>query len=167
MAFKYIDAKDTIRGTDGEIMFYADDQEYNFFHITQLEATASLTVDEVPRIGTRTVGHKVSTISYEGSCTGYYGDPVVRDIFLEYASGGKLPKMSIKIKNNDVDSQFGSQTILLENVMFSSVTIAQIDAGTTMLEEDFDFTFDKAIYVENDSFTDAEGLSDTLYERNN
>ena len=138
----FIRGRDTVRGTDGSIIWKFGDEEYDFFHITQITITLNIDQDEVPRIGTRTKGHKTSTVSIEGSATGYYGDPALRAKMTEYVKGGAYPDMSIILTNNDPDTQAVTQTFIGKGVMVNSLVLAELDANSSMLEEDFDFTLE-------------------------
>lgn len=138
----FIRGRDTVRGTDGNIVWKVGDQEYDFFHITQMTINLELDQDEVPRIGTRTKGHKMSTVSITGSATGYYGDPVIRREMTKYVKGGAYPDMQVILTNNDPDTQAVLQTFVGKGVMISTSVLATIDAESTMLTEDFDFTLE-------------------------
>lgn len=138
----FIKGRDTIRGTDGSIIWKVGDVEYDFFHITQLTINMEIEQDEVPRIGTHTKGHKTSTVNISGSGTGYYGDPVIRREMTKYVKGGAYPDMQIILTNYDHDTQAATQTFVGKGVMVTSLVLAEIDATTTKLEEDFDFTLE-------------------------
>lgn len=138
----FIKGRDTIRGTDGSITWKVGDNEYDFFHITQMEVNLEIDQDEVPRIGARTKGHKTSTVSISGSATGYYGDPVIRREMTKYVKGGAYPDMQIILTNEDPDTQAVKQTFVGYGVMVTNLILATIDAETTMLTEDFDFTLE-------------------------
>lgn len=149
----FIRGRDTVRGTDGSIIWKVGDKEYDFFHITNIEITMEINQDEVPRIGTRTVGHKTSTVSISGSATGYYGDPVIRSEMTKYVKGGAYPDMSIILTNKDPDTQATLQTFIGKGVMITSLVLAELDASTSMLEEDFDLTLEN--YEIKDEFKET------------
>ncbi len=138
----FIKGRDTIRGTDGSITWKVGDNEYDFFHITQMTINLEIDQDEVPRIGTRTKGHKTSTVSITGSATGYYGDPVIRREMTKYVKGGAYPDMQVILTNKDPDTQAITQTFIGKGVMVTNLVLAELDANTTMLEEDFDITLE-------------------------
>lgn len=156
----FIKGRDTIRGTDGSITWKVGDQEYDFFHIKQMEISLEIDQDEIDRIGTRTKGHKTSTVTISGSATGYYGDPVIRREMTKYVQGGAYPDMQIILTNNDPDTQAVKQTFIGKGVMVTSLILAEIDASSNYLEEDFDFTLEN--YEIKDEFqeTVGEGGSD-------
>lgn len=138
----FIRGRDTIRGTDGSIVWKVGEDEYDFFHITQITINMEIDQDEVPRIGTRTKGHKTSTVSITGSVSGYYGDPLIRQEMTKYVKGGAYPDMQVIIENRDPDTQALTQTFVGKGVMVTSLVLAELDANTTMLEEDFDITLE-------------------------
>lgn len=141
----YIEGNQTVRGTDATVIMEVDGTRYNLFQCKNFESNANITLDDVPRIGTRTIGHKLSTITYEGSMTAYYGEPYVRALFLKYVNSGKWPNISITTVNYDQDTGIRQFIAIHKGVHFSSVPIARIDAEATSLEEDIDFTSDEVV----------------------
>lgn len=138
----YIEGYQTVRGTDATVTVDIDTKRINLFQVKNFDSNANITLDEVPRIGTRTVGHKLSTITYEGSFTAYHGSPEARRAFLQYVATGKWPNIQITTRLEDKDTGIGALTVVHKFVHFSTVPLAKIDAETTSLEEDFDFTCD-------------------------
>lgn len=138
----FIRGRDTIRGTDGSVIWKINDEEHEFIHLTQITVNMEINQDEVPRIGTRTVGHKTSTITLSGSATGYYGEPAIRRELTKYAKGGAYPDMQIILTNRDPDTQANTQTFVGKGVMITNLVLSELDASTSMLEEDFDFTLE-------------------------
>lgn len=151
----FILGQDTIRGTDATVTCDIDGRVLDLFQVTNFESHATVTLDEVPRIGNRTVGHKVSTITYEGSFTAYYGDPEVRRAFLKYVATGKWPEITITTRNEDKDSASGAQTVIHKHVIFNTMPFSQIDAEQTSMTVDFDFTCDEILVPEE--FTNLPG----------
>lgn len=138
----FIEGYQTVRGTDATVTMEIDDRRIDLFQVKNFDSNANITLDEVPRIGTRTVGHKVSTITYEGSFTAYHGSPEARQLFLQYVATGRWPRITITTRVEDKDTGIGALTVVHKNVHFSTMPLAKIDAETTSLEEDFDFTCD-------------------------
>lgn len=139
----YIEGYQTVRGTDAEVLVDIDEKRINLFQVKNFDSNANITLDEVPRIGTRTVGHKLSTITYEGSFTAYHGSPEARKLFLGYVSTGRWPNIQITTRVEDEDTHIGALTVIHKFVHFSTIPLAKIDAETTSLEEDMDFTCDQ------------------------
>lgn len=156
----YIQGKDTIRGTDGEVILKVNGEEHNFIHLTQLTITGELDEDEVVRIGTRTKGHKTNTIGFSASGTGYYGDPTIRKAMLNYINGGSYPEMEILLTNYDPETQAQLQTLVCTGVKCTSFVLGEIDASANMLEEDFDFTIENVQI--KDHFSDTIGAEGGL-----
>lgn len=139
----YIEGYQTVRGTDAQVVVDIEGKRINLFQVKNFDSNANIALDEVPRIGTRTVGHKVSTITYEGSFTAYHGSPFAREEFLKYVASGRWPNISITTYVKDKDTGIGQLTVIHKNVHFSTVPLAKIDAESTSMEEDFDFTCDQ------------------------
>ena len=158
----FIRGKDTIRGTDGTVTWKVGDQEYDFFHVIDLSIEMEIDQDEVPRIGTRTKGHKTSTVSITGSANGYYGNPVIRSEMTKYLKGGAYPEMTLILTNHDPDTQAVTQTFVGKGVMVTNLTLAEIDANTTMLEESWDFTLED--YEIQTPFNETEAENGSAFE---
>lgn len=148
MAYNYIEGQDTIRGTDATVTCEIDGTVYNLFQVTNFQSDADVTIDTVARIGTRTVGHKVSSIEYSGSFTAYHGDPEARRAFLAYVATGRWPEITITVRNEDKDSKTGAQTVIHKHCRFSTMPFARIDAEATSLSEDFEFVCDEILVPE-------------------
>lgn len=159
----FIKGRDTIRGTDGSVMWKINGEEFEFIHFTQITVNMEIAQDEVPRIGTRTLGHKTNTVTISGSGTGYYGEPRVRRAMMEYLRGGAYPDMQVIITNKDPDTQAVTQTFLGTGLMVTNLVLAELDASTSMLEEDIDFTLESCVI--KDEFNETKGeVDDSVME---
>lgn len=159
----FIKGRDTIRGTDGSVMWKINGEEFEFIHFTQISVNLEIAQDEVPRIGTRTLGHKTNTVTISGSGTGYYGEPRVRHAMTEYVRGGAYPEMEVILTNKDPDTQAVLQTFIGKGLMVTNMVLAELDASTSMLEEDIDFTLES--YTLKDEFTETKGeVDDSVME---
>lgn len=161
---KIIRGNDTIRGTDVTFTMEIDGKNYEFAHAKNWETTAEFNKDDVPRIGTRVVGKKNGTISYSGSCTCYYMDPKLRDVFMEFIRTGYWPEITATVHNHDKDSracdnsEHGGQVAIHKGIKFDSITLSKFDAESTMLDEDLDFTFE-SVEIQH-GFTPIEEFKD-------
>lgn len=149
MKYGYIEGNDTIRGTDATIIFEIEkDNEikrYLLTQVTNFETDADITTDPVPRIGTRTVGHKNGQVEYSGSMTMYYGSPVIPKLFFEYVETGNWPMIRALVENEDRDSNAGNQTMVYSGLRFNTVPLSRANAEDTMMTVDIDFTFDSVL----------------------
>lgn len=145
----YIEGKDTVRGTDASIIFEIEEngemKRYLLTQVTNFETNADITTDPVPRIGTRTVGHKNGQIEYSGSMTMYYGSPVIPRLFFEYVENGDWPMIRALVENEDKDTDTGNQTFVYSGLKFSTVPLSRANAEDTMMTVDIDFTFDSVL----------------------
>lgn len=162
----YINGKDTVRGTDATVTMEIGDRIIDLFQVKNFESNANITIDEVPRIGTRTVGHKVSTITFEGSFTAYHGSPEARTLLIKYyMKYGDWPEITITTRVEDKDTHIGALTVVHKHVRFSNLPLARVDAETTSLEEDFDFTCDEVLVPEEYNNLDGAVINvGTIYD---
>lgn len=155
----YIEGYDTVRGTDVTITMQIDDEVFDLYKATNFESSADITLDSVPRIGNRTVAHKISNIEITGSMTVYYGDPEVRRVFISYVNSGKWPDITVTVRNEDKDSGVGAQTVIYKHVKFNSIPLASFDAETTSLQEDIEFYADEILIPEEFNHLPGERLN--------
>lgn len=139
-----IRGNDTIRGTDVTFTLEVDDERRNMIMAKNFDSSVDFNQDDVERIGTRIVAQKNGTVSLSGSATLYYMDPIVRRITKDYIDTGYWPEITAIVRNYDKDAydRVGAQTAILHSIKFSKATIAKFDAGSNMLDEDIDFSYE-------------------------
>ena len=124
------------------------------FELKNITATVELTKTEVNTLGKRATQQKVTGASGTGSMTIHKVTSRYAKIGIDYLKSGRIPKITIKVTNNDPQSTIGRQTTLLKGVIFDALIIASLDVDAEVLEEDADFTFDDADLLE--SFTQPQ-----------
>lgn len=136
----YILGKDTIRGTDAVATITVDDQVYDFMNLKKFQSDAEIEIVEIPRIGTRVKGVKMSTTGYTGSFTCYWVNPIGRKVFMEeYLKNGRWPDITIITRVEDKDSRAGAFTAIHKRCLFNKMPMMRIDAENAALEEEFEF----------------------------
>lgn len=138
-----LDATKTLNGSFGK-MFH--DGEW-LTNVTQAEATGEINKEEVLRAGTRTVGHKVTTITYSGSMTGY---KITNDFVKKIAQvaddskGAFITELVMKL--DDPENHDGKTWVRLKGVQFDSIPILSYEVGS-IVNEETPFTFSGFEYL--------------------
>lgn len=132
-----LDATRVINGRFGK-MYDADGNWLT--NVTQAEASGEINKEEVQRAGTRVVGHKVTSITYSGSMTGYkITSELARKIaqIADDSQGAFVTELVMQIS----DPENGENIkVRLKGVQFDSIPILNYDVGS-IVEEETPFTF--------------------------
>jgi hypothetical protein len=151
MGSKFVSAKDTISGREGEVWFAFDGQTpEKAAYLKSVEATAEKTKTDVNIIGSRATQHKANGWSGSGSMTLYYATTRFRKVMQEYIQNGKDVYFDIRVINADITSEVGTQDVTLIKCNVDSVVMAKLSADDEVLDEEIGFTFDDVVI--NSSF---------------
>jgi hypothetical protein len=138
-----LDASKTMNGSFGK-MFHNGEWLTN---VTSAEATGELNKEEVQRAGTRVVGHKVTSITYSGSMTGYKVTTALAKLIAQVADDTKGSFVTeLVMKLDDPENFEGRTWVRLKGVQFDSIPILSYEVGS-LVEEETPFTFSGFEYV--------------------
>jgi predicted DNA-binding ribbon-helix-helix protein len=139
-----LDSTKVINGSFGK-MFHDGDWLTN---VTKAEATVEISKEEVPRAGTRWIGHKVTSLTGSGSMTGY---KITNDFVKKIAQvaddnqGSFVTELIMKI--DDPENHEGKTYIRLKGVQFDSIPLLNYEVGS-IVEEETPFTFSQFEYLD-------------------
>jgi predicted DNA-binding ribbon-helix-helix protein len=139
-----LDSTKTINGSFGK-MFH--DGEW-LTNVTKAEATVEISKEEVPRAGTRWIGHKVISLTGSGSMTGY---KITNDFVKKIAQvaddnqGSFVTELIMKI--DDPENHEGKTYIRLKGVQFDSIPLLSYELNS-VVEEETPFTFSGFEYLD-------------------
>lgn len=137
-----LDATKTLNGSFGKM--YHDGEWLT--NVTQAEAAGEINKEEVLRAGTRVVGHKVTTITYSGSMTGYkITNALVKKIaqVADDTKGAFVTELVMKLQ----DPESADKTwVRLKGVQFDSIPILSYEVGS-IVNEETPFTFSGFEYL--------------------
>ena len=137
----FLKAGDVISGREGTAFMTIDGRNVPMFFLKKIEATVELVKTEVPVLGKRTNQQKVTGANGTGSMTIHKVTSEFANIAVNYMKSGTIPDITVKVTNDDPNSNIGRQTVLLKDVIFDSIVIAKLDVESETLDEDVDFTF--------------------------
>lgn len=137
----FLKAGDTISGKEGRAYATINGNVEEMFYIKTLEAKAKKKKVEVDVLGERATQHKAAGWIGTGNMNIYYVTSLFRQMMIDYIKTGKDTYFDIQITNEDPTSSIGKQTIALTGVNLDEVTLAKLDVGAEVLDEDIAFTF--------------------------
>lgn len=127
-----LDSTKVLNGTFGK-MYHEGEWLTN---VTQAELTGEINKEEVPRAGTRTIGHKQTSITWSGSMTGY---KVTNDFIKKIAQiaddtkGAFVTELVLKL--NDPENPQGNTWVRVKGVQFDSIPILSYEVNSVVTEE--------------------------------
>lgn len=143
MAFKTMQAKDSIAGNRGECYVIVDGRRLNFMSAISVEATVEKTKVEVPILGQKMKGNKTINLKGTGTATFHYNTSVFRKVMKHFKDTGEDLYFDMIIINDDPTSEAKRQTTTLKGCNLNKTIVAKIDANEEKyLEETIEFTFE-------------------------
>ena len=156
MAETTMQARDAISGALGRAYVTIDGERKLWASLINLEASMEKTKVTVPIMGRTSKGNKANGVENTGSATFHYNTSVFRELMLRYQDTGEDFYFDIQVTNDDKTSSVGTQTTILKDCNIDSILIAQLDADADYLEDNFDFTFERAEIPQ--AFTNETGI---------
>lgn len=143
MANQILNQNDTISSKEGTVVVNIGGKNYPFIEATEVSAQIEFNKEDVPRLGTKFKGSKVTSAEGTGSLNGYLVSSIwISEVLEKYKNGGALPPMSLTVTVEDKTSSVGKQTIVLTGVMIDTVPLFNIEADDGVMNAETDFTFD-------------------------
>ena len=139
----YLKAENLVSGQEGRAYVKLDGQNRELLYLKNVTATV-----EKKKQAVRTLGKR------GGKMTVYYVTSLFRQLMLQYMKDGVDTYFDIVVINDDPQSAFGSQSVVLKNCNLDKVVLARLDVAEDFLDEELSFTFDDAELLT--SFTEAE-----------
>ena len=117
-------------------------------NVTSAQATVQINKEEIPRVGTRWIGHKAMSVLGSGSMTGYKMTPDLAKRIGQFTDD-KSPMFVTELimKLDDPDSSETKQRVRLKGVQFDVVNLMNYEAGSIVTEET-PFTFSGYEYLD-------------------
>jgi hypothetical protein len=140
----FLKAGDVISGREGTAFMTLDGRNVPMFWLKNIEAKVELVKTEVPVLGKRMNQQKVTGANGSGSMTIHKVTSEFAQIGINYLKTGTIPDITIKVTNDDPNSNVGRQSTLISDVVLDSIVIAKLDIESDTLDEDVDFTFSDA-----------------------
>lgn len=146
---KFLLAKDTINGAEGNIFITRDGKQYEVASVKKVTATINVLSEQMGVVGTRLKQEKPKGVEQKGKGTIYYGSNLFTDMVLDYAKKGQFPLFDMQLTNDDPATTLGRQTFVLYGCqLIGEIPIVILDSDETMLNYDFEFSYTTAERLE-------------------
>lgn len=131
-------SRDIISGKEGRL--FLDGEE--ILEIKTFTATVEKEKESIPIMGRRFAGHKTSGVSGSGDATLHKVTSRFARLMKEYVDTGRDAYFTLQAVLDDKTSGRGRERVVLYEVNFDSVQIANLDVDSAALEESVPFTFE-------------------------
>ncbi len=140
----FLKAQDIISGQEGRAYLKVDGKNRELMYLKYVEAVVTKKKTTVRTLGRSGDQFKAAGWSGKGKMTIYYVTSLFRELMLDYIRSGKDTYFDLVVVNDDPNSGFGRQTIVLRGCNLNSVVLAKLDVNADNLDETVEFTFDDA-----------------------
>ncbi len=148
--------KDGVFAGLAECYLILDGSRINFMQAKNVEAHATKNKVKMPILGQTNKSNKSGGVEYKGKAAFYYNTSIFRALMKKYQDSGEDLYFDMVITNEDATSAVGRQTVILKGCNLDNAIIAKFDAGGDILEDSFDFTFEK--FEMPEEFTKLDGM---------
>ncbi len=138
-----LDASKTMNGSFGKM--YHDGVWLT--NVNAAEAQGEIGKEEIPRSGTRVIGHKVTSITYSGRMTGYKITSQLAKAIAQVKDDSKGSFVTeLVMKLDDPENHEGKVWVRLKGVQFDVIPILSYELNSIVTEET-PFTFSDFEYL--------------------
>ena len=146
-----LEAGSLISGQEGRAYLKADGKNEELMYLRQINAVLKKKKTAVRTLGRRGEQYKSSGYSGCGTMRAYYVSSLFRRLAIDYMKSGRDAAFDLLVINEDPQSGFGSQAVVLKNCSLDRVVLAKLDVDQDFLDEELTFTFEDAELL--DSFS--------------
>ena len=147
----FLKAEELISGQEGRAYLRENGRNRELMYLKSIEAVVRKKKTAVRTLGRSGDQFKAAGWSGRGKMTIYYVTSLFRERMLSYIRTGKDSYFDLVVINDDGNSGFGRQTVVLKNCNLDSVVLTRLDVNADHLDETVEFTFDGAELL--DSFS--------------
>lgn len=150
----FLQASSLLSGQEGRAYCQIDGKNEELMYLKNIEAVVKKKKTPVRTLGRRGEQYRAAGFSGEGKMTVYYVTSFFREMMIGYMKNGRDVYFDLLIVNEDPQSSFGSQSVLLKNCNLDRILLTKLDVSEDMLDEEMSFTFEDAELLE--SFSDRK-----------
>lgn len=134
--------KDAIAAKFGYCYVTIENNRYLFMQAKDISLTITKDKQKVPIMGKVMAGHKSTGAEGTGNAKFHYNTSLMNEQLISYCKTGRDIYFDLQITNDDPASSAGRQTVTATGCNLDGGVIAQIISDDSLLEFDYDFTFD-------------------------
>ncbi len=120
-----------------EVFVTLKDKRYAMLMCKNFEGKASISTQDVPRMGTLIMGKKATSVELSFTMTIYKCTEIFDDVIEEFINTGVLPQMDIQISNDDPTASMGRSTKVFNDcVLDGDVLLALAGSEDDFIEQE-------------------------------
>lgn len=127
-------ARDTINGKEGKAYAIIDNEYKQILGLRKFECKASIQKSDVSQVGTPIEQKKLKGLQWNVTLDYYYGTPIWTQLIMRYKKTHNFPDVKIVAINNDAQSSYGKQEVMIKGFVPDEVLVASLDESTSSLE---------------------------------
>lgn len=139
MGRTYFNPDDAQSAKEAEFFCTIGSRRYSMLNAKNFEATASVSLADVPRLGAMIMGKKPSGLEVKLSFTVYKCSPMFDDLIMEYKNTGALPRFECQVTQEDKASTCGRDTKIYKDcIIDGDVLLSMFDADGEFIEQELE-----------------------------
>lgn len=136
----YLLERDAINGAEGTAFITIDNEVHELFYIKSFTFKSDFTTSGLKVVGTRIEQEKILGAKLSGSLTIYFVTSMYAKIVENYIKTGKVTYFDIMGTIDDQNTTIGKMTVAIKKCKFNSIEIFSLNAESTFLEKNLEFT---------------------------
>ena len=155
MGNTYFNTQDAASAKLAELFCTIGNRRYSMLNAKNFEATASVELGDVPRLGTPIKGKKPVGLEVKISMTVYKCSPMFDDMIETYKNTGVLPTFECQVTAEDKATSTGKDTKIYNDcVIDGDVLLSMFDAEGEFIEQEIEaFAMD---FTSKDKYTEPD-----------
>lgn len=132
-----MNTKDALRAKFAEVFATIEGRRYSMLMCKDFEGKASISTQDVPRLGSVIMGKQATTAEISFSMTIYKCTEIFDDIVQTFINTGVMPTFTIQTSNDDPGSSVGrSTTIYTDCTLDGDVLLSMTSAEDDFIEQE-------------------------------
>lgn len=153
MVKQFLNSQDAPSAKEAEAFCTIGTRRYSMFNAKSAEVNASISLADVPRLGTTIKGKKANGLEVKVSMTVYKCSEMFDDVVTTYKDTGVLPTFDLQITSHDAATSMGRSTkTYYDCVIDGDVLLSMFDADGEFIEQSIEaFAMD---YSSDEKYTE-------------
>jgi hypothetical protein len=151
-----MNTQDAVTAKFAEVFATVDGKRYSLLMARDFEGKASISTQDVPRLGSVVVGKKATSVELSFSMTIYKCTEIFDDLVERFINTGVMPTFDIQTSNDDPAASVGRSTKIYNNCTLDGDVLLSMTGS----EDDF---IEQEIEGFCESFTRAEKFTNPAY----
>lgn len=155
MGNTFLNPQDVPSAKMAELFCTIGDRRYSMLNAKNFEAVASVSLGDVPRLGSPITGKKATGLEVKVTMTVYKCSPMFDDLIETYKNTGVLPTFECQETSSDTATSIGKDTKIYKDcVIDGDVLLSMFDAEGEFIEQEITaFAMD---YDTKDKYTEPD-----------